>query len=120
MSNELAVPKTVICPADERETALDFVSFDNTNVSYFVGTDAVDIRPNMILAGDRNVAINGLLLSGARFLRTNRQPEWTSEMHGHAGNIALADGSVQRVTSEGLRKQLAVSGDDRNRIVLPQ
>src|SRR5277367_1938035 len=40
MSNELSTPKILICPADIRTIAANFVSLKNKNVSYFVGLDA--------------------------------------------------------------------------------
>ena len=120
MSNELSVPKTVMCPADSREYATNFTNFNHANISYFVGLDATDTKPNMILAGDRHLAVNGTLLSGVQSLSTNRHPEWTALMHEGAGNIALADGSVQQVTTANLNQHLAVSGDEMNRIAFPQ
>src|ERR1017187_6134383 len=40
MSNELSTPKILFCPADTtRISALNFVGFSNSNVSYFVGVN---------------------------------------------------------------------------------
>lgn len=120
MSNELSVPKTLNCSADRRGPAVDWQSFSNSNISYFVGLDAEDTRPDMVLSGDSNLAINGKLLSGVVALGTNSPVTWTREIHQEAGNIGLADGSVQQVTTESFRQQLTKSGDATNRLVFPQ
>ena len=73
MSNELSTPKVLRCPDDkvgrieattfrrefrDRQTA---VFSQNANLSYFVGVDANERNPMMLLAGDRNVTNNGLV-----------------------------------------------------------
>jgi prepilin-type processing-associated H-X9-DG protein len=85
-----------------------------------VGVDAEDIRYNMLLSGDRNLSKDGILLSGLIELGTNSPLSWTGEMHQNAGNIGLADGSVQQVTSKMLLQQLATSGDPTNRVLFPK
>ena len=120
LSNELSVPKAVICPSDKRVAATNWTSFANENVSYFVGLDAHDTKPNMLLAGDRNLGREGKLLTGVVALGTNSPPTWTKEMHRENGNIGLADGSVQQMTTELLRQQLRNSGDATNLLVFPQ
>ncbi len=115
----------VICPGDQRLPATNGYSINwnlmqNTNVSYSIGPDARDNVWNMVLAGDRNMAIDGKLLSGAVALGTNSPVQWTKEMHRKNGNIALADGSVQQVTTALLRQQLKNSGDSTNLLVFPQ
>jgi prepilin-type N-terminal cleavage/methylation domain-containing protein len=77
MQNEMGQsPKVVTCPSDDRNPNTNFVwgannnptysqsyidssshtgSFDNTNVSYFVGTGAADTQPQSMLGGDRNL-----------------------------------------------------------------
>jgi competence protein ComGC len=62
MSNELSVPRTVICSADQRSAATNWATLRSSNISYFVGLDATDTRPNMIWSGDRDIAENGQLL----------------------------------------------------------
>ena len=81
MQNELGQsPKIVICPSDERTPNTNFWpgllnapqptnvfnlggtgSFDNTNVSYFVGVGANDTYPQSILGGDRNLGDGGVI-----------------------------------------------------------
>jgi len=120
LSNELAVPKVLVCPADGREAAADFRSMRNTNLSYFIGLDADETRPQMLLAGDRNVT-NGLTPSGGVLrLPPDRVAGWTGDLHGGCGNVALADGTVQQVSSARLNEQLRNSQDATNRIQLPE
>ena len=107
MSNELNHPKILICPQDTQKTrALDFSAFSNSNLSYVVGLDADEAKPERLLGGDRNIT-GGTLSNGfLRLLKTNTPAGWTKEMHNQAGNVGLADGSVLQTTPETLRKQL--------------
>ena len=56
-SNELSNPKVVYCPTDKDKAAANqWLTMDgNKNISYFVGLDAEESKPQTILAGDRNV-----------------------------------------------------------------
>ncbi len=120
LSNELSVPKVLVCPADTRIAAPEFRSLRNANLSYFIGLDAEETRPQMLLAGDRNLT-NGLAPSGGILLLTpDRVAGWTQELHRGSGNVALADGSVQQVSSARLNEQLRNSQDPTNRIQLPE
>jgi prepilin-type N-terminal cleavage/methylation domain-containing protein/prepilin-type processing-associated H-X9-DG protein len=62
MSNELNNPKIVLCPADGRPVGAvptDFgLNFNDSVVSYFVGTQCDETFPAMILSGDRNICNN--------------------------------------------------------------
>ena len=73
MSNELATPKILFCPAEYQTTRLAASTFtgaaagggatppgtvyyiNDFNCSYFVGIDAQDINPGMFLMGDHNM-----------------------------------------------------------------
>lgn len=120
MSNELSIPKTAICPADDRMASTNFINFNNSNVSYFVGLDAVETKPDMLLSGDRNITIDDKLLTGNVNLGTNVTVAWTKSIHENAGNIGLADGSVRQVTRQELYPQWRNSSDEENRIMFPQ
>ena len=120
MSNELSVPQYVVCRSDQRIFATNWATLRNSNISYFVGLDAEDVRPNMILSGDRDIAENGQLLSSTVNLTTNRPVAWHKFLHKEGGNIALADGSVQQTTAATLRPLLANTGDATNRVLFPQ
>lgn len=119
MSNELSVPKTVICPADSRVAATNWNAFGSTNLSYFVGVDAEGAYPNMILSGDRNLERGGSLLSGLTVLSANPAPTWTSAQHQNAGNLGLVDGSVVQTSGRILRSQLNSDANNTNRFLFP-
>ena len=124
MSNELSTPYILICPADVRPRAKDFGStFSNTNISYFVGVDADETKPQMPLSGDRNILGGMKLANGILEITTNQFVSWSSEMHDGVGNIGLADGSVQqlgsfRMTTTGLQ-QMFPPGVATNRLAIP-
>ncbi len=119
MSNELATPTPLVCPADsKRAKAADFNKLRNLNTSYFVGLDAEDTTPDMFLSGDRNLT-NGLAVTNrVLYLPTNRPAGWTHEIHSFNGNIGLADGSVQQFNGprvmEGVTNARAA-----NRLLMP-
>ena len=99
---------------------MDWPALTNSNLSYFVGLDAVDARPNMLLSGDRNWMRDGELLSGVVELGAATNFTYSEAIHRTNGNIGLADGSVQQVTTKLFLQQLANSGDATNRLVFPQ
>ena len=132
MSNELSTPRMLICPADVRQPAKDFgTTFGNTNISYFVGVDAVEPEPpwflsaQMVLSGDGNFEIAGVpVKSGLLELPSNAPITWTSARHVssrglNCGNIGLADGSVQPVITSRLLEALQNSGLATNRLAIP-
>jgi prepilin-type N-terminal cleavage/methylation domain-containing protein len=148
MSNELSTPKILACPSDERSAHTNFsmsagatapanpttagVYFNDFEVSYCLGKDAMDTNPQMILTSDRaiygssgttvmpaSITQNGgygngpgtALSMGTNFPAQATAPAWTQKMHQGQGNIGLSDGSVQQVSSTRLRDQLRNSGD---------
>lgn len=119
MSNELSVPKTVICPADSRVAAASWIAFGNTNISYFVSVDGEGGYPNMILSGDRNLERGGSLLSGLTVLSANAPTTWTSALHQNAGNFGLVDGSVVQTSARTLRRQSHSGASNTNRFLFP-
>ena len=126
MSNELSVPKVVLCPADIRDEAESFESFNDANVSYFFSLDAKDTHPNMILAGDRNLSTNATgkypkLLSGLERIDASRPGlGWTKALHEHEGNVALADGSAMQLDFERLGNQIQLTDSGlTNRVLFP-
>ena len=126
-SNELVTPKVLHCYSDsDRNRAADWTAnpgsglFDlkNQGVSYFIGTEAQEDRPLMHLAGDRNVKgqPNGdcgiAQLTGViTYLRPTDNPEWESGLHNNVGNMAMGDGSVQQLSTAGLRRHVPNTGD---------
>ncbi|HXT42017.1 MAG TPA: H-X9-DG-CTERM domain-containing protein [Candidatus Angelobacter sp.] len=116
LSNTSSTPKVLICPADDRKPADSFGVLSNLNVSYFLGLDATDMFPQMLLAGDRNLMTNGVPVgSGLLVLTTKVTLGWSAAMHNNSGNVALGDGSVQMMTSG----RLSASADSTNRLLIP-
>jgi prepilin-type processing-associated H-X9-DG protein len=104
-SNELKTPKVLHCPADKQRTeAVSFSQgFSDANISYFCSLDAVETYPQMILAGDDNLAVDGVPVKpGILNLGSTNTVTWTDERHRRVGNLGMADGSVQQLTSAGL------------------
>jgi competence protein ComGC len=122
MSNELNTPKILICPADTRVVADNFIRLKNQNVSYFVGLDADESRPQMLLDGDRNLTADNAPENGILKLVPGQHVSWTETMHVNQGNVGLSDGSVQQYSDSGLRNALQNSGVPTNiwRISLPE
>jgi prepilin-type processing-associated H-X9-DG protein len=142
VSNELYTPRVLLCPAEyetagpaHRQRATTFreaagpgmVPFTNDlNCSYFVGVDAVEIYPQMLMTGDHNVGDGDppteLWLAGpnagspfhslgTNFPAGNQCVGWSSHGHNKQGNVGLADGSVQGFTRPRLQEAAQYSGD---------
>jgi Type II secretory pathway, pseudopilin PulG len=120
MSNELSTPKILFCPSVPTvNRATNFTFFTRSNLGYFISADATTTNVQTILSGDINIT-NGLAHHGGLLpLSTNHPAGWTSARHDRAGNILLADGSVQQVSIAGLRNSIEASEVRTNRIVLP-
>lgn len=130
MSNELNTPKVLACPSDGRTAASSWqisgtvpagqTLFTRTNNSYFVGVDAQDAYPQMILIGDRNLGpgnppaitafYNALTQVGTNIVVATGIG-WGDNLHQKSGNVGLADGSVQQLTRTRLHEALRNSGD---------
>jgi prepilin-type N-terminal cleavage/methylation domain-containing protein len=134
MSNELSTPKILVCPSDERNAATNFAmptfpqgDFNNLRISYFIGKEAMEGQPQMLLGGDRNIgrtltAQNYGISSGTGTdtgpgfvsIPTNNLVNtfaWTDKQHQKNGNILLSDGSAQQYSSAKLREAARNSGD---------
>ena len=135
LSNELTNPRILRCPSDgSRQSAGDFSdgpqglgSLKDSAVSYAVGTGAEFGQPSHHIASDRNVlgrdgqgcgpaAIYGFITQ----LKPGDNPRWENSIHVNAGNVILADGSVQELTQSGLVNQLASTGGNPNCTLKPQ
>ena len=120
MSNEISTPKVLICPDDDdRNFATNFTWFNDSNISFFLGIDATDTNPQMILSGDRNITNGTPVKNGILTLSTNNPSRWTKEMHNKVGNVCLADGSLQQVSIAGLQTTVANTGFTTNRLQMP-
>src|SRR5205085_8284764 len=124
VKSELVTPKLLACPMDKQRTALAesggnaWSALDgDRNISFFVGLDAGEARPQTILAGDRNVfgGGGGLDLTWSPALGTSIDATWDNTQHENAGFILLSDGSVQHTTTPQLREHIgAVTGSGTN------
>jgi prepilin-type N-terminal cleavage/methylation domain-containing protein len=141
MSNELSTPKILYCPSESESSvrqvstsfsgttlnAANSIPFTNDlNVSYFIGVDAQETYPQMILTGDHNLGGNAnpptsqyltapsqgtpCVALGTNFT-ANLGPGFMDTMHSKQGNCGLADGSVQGLTRSRLQDSLRGSGD---------
>jgi prepilin-type N-terminal cleavage/methylation domain-containing protein len=141
MSNELSTPKVLLCPADSTHTvaATNFGTsgggngdFSLARTSFFIGTDATETDPQMVLFGDQNVGTQGGpgmgAAAAARFTAASvvttagvgtvqgQGWSWTIETHNKVGNLTLADGSCQQVSIAGLKQAMQ---NGTNSVVYP-
>jgi prepilin-type N-terminal cleavage/methylation domain-containing protein len=109
-SNELGTASILWCPSDKKKkTAPDWYRANGEeHVSYFVGTSALEEKPETIMFGDHNVlgGTGGLDPSWSLFLGSSIDAKWDATMHARSGNITLADGSVRQMKTEELRAQI--------------
>jgi len=138
ISNELSTPKILVCPSSPQLRAghfgyniADKVNAFNsdTNVTYFLGTDgagggADETKPSTILSGDPNIDVADATIKKTDDveIRTYKRPakdlftknaliKYDNQIHVDAGNLGLADGSVQQVSSGALRQSLDNAAD---------
>jgi prepilin-type processing-associated H-X9-DG protein len=89
----------------------------NRAVSYVLGLDSATFLPRTIVVADRHIRDGGYgscssgISTAAQLPTLNPFVRWTTEVHGEFGNVALADGSVESVDSQGLQR---VVSDVRN------
>jgi prepilin-type N-terminal cleavage/methylation domain-containing protein len=148
LSNELSTPKIVVCPSDQRTESTTFLSNvvanaanknvvafnNNKNVSYFIGLEADETKPQAFLSGDRNIicptavpARNDTKTSLITLLGTNHLSTptpgtgayYTNTMHNLQGNVCVGDGSVQQFSSSRLKEALKNTDDTRNQVAFP-
>ncbi len=139
LSNQLSTPRLLFCPAEyeswARRAATTFsgvgapgaVPYTNDlNVSYFIGVDAQETYPRMLLAGDHNLGGNAnpptipylaapssgkpFVYLGTDFDAANG-PAFMNTMHLQRGNVCMADGSVEFFSRLELQDALRNSGD---------
>ena len=139
LAKELDTPRLLICPSDERTPQTNFTMqagnttagayLANANLSFFVGKDATEANPGMLLAGDRNIVGQGpggalpnpvpgggygnvgALSLGTNFNTGTQTPAWTEKLHHSGGNVLMTDGSAPQTTGNRLRDLLRNSGD---------
>ncbi|MGZ8939448.1 MAG: type II secretion system protein, partial [Limisphaerales bacterium] len=121
LSNEIADPKILICPADkERKAAASFTNLSARNISYFASLSAEETLPQAFLAGDRNIATNGVAVgTGLLAVTTNSSLSWTKELHVEQGDILMGDGSVQQMSSSRIKHSIRDQDLGTNFLVFP-
>jgi prepilin-type N-terminal cleavage/methylation domain-containing protein len=135
-SNEINSPKVLACPSDNEKSRAhvfmqpsgtppaNVIKFEDKNLSYFVGLDADETRPNKVLAGDRNISGGS---AGTPAPPVGTRKHFTTEdsvinnasgiaydgqIHVKQGNIGLSDGSVSQVQIDQMRRQFRSAGND--------
>ncbi|MBP9902275.1 MAG: type II secretion system protein [Verrucomicrobia bacterium] len=136
MSNELSTPKILICPEESNPKRVAANAFalsvppgsrsgllpftPTNNLSYFVGLDADEVKPETIISGDDNFTVGKVRpIPGLLLLDTNSPVTWTKGRHEYGGNIGLADGSVQSFSTPAFRAALIKTGIATNRLAMP-
>ncbi|MFM1769290.1 MAG: hypothetical protein RJA22_1819 [Verrucomicrobiota bacterium] len=149
VEKELSSPKVLACSSDGTTTrVVDWVGIGirdangnlvpntstagNGSISYFVGIDAEETKPQSILSGDRNVTGGAAgNIGGSPVVDFNdgsaspalSNAGYGSDIHNRNGNIGLGDGSAQQVSESNLRKQIQASqlgGTAQNRLQKPR
>jgi prepilin-type N-terminal cleavage/methylation domain-containing protein len=143
IEKELVSPKSLACGSDGARTRTsEWTQLSAPNntpanngsgfISYFVGFDADEGKPQSLLSGDRNVmapkygtaiatcdiGVWDVVPSGA----TGNGGAWTNTIHSSAGNVGLGDGSAQQVNDQSFRKQVdsaVLGGSNPTRIQYP-
>lgn len=97
ITNELTTPKVLVCPTDvSRREAASWTNLQSKNLSYFIGLNADETRPESILGGDRNLTMGRMRLPSGVARGTNLAVlGWSPELHEGNGNLAMGDGSVR-------------------------
>jgi prepilin-type N-terminal cleavage/methylation domain-containing protein len=129
MQNEMGQsPKIVICPSDERTANTNFWpgianapspsnsfnlggagTFDNTNVSYWVGAGASDTYPQSLLGGDRNLGNGGVINVANGAVRDPTQDQY----YGISGTMANPEhpcGADAIINTNGIWSFAVISG----------
>ena len=140
ISNSLATPISVACPADkERTPAVSWAALQAGNIGYGIGIGASEQYPRAILGMDRHIqrvgtAASGGARQGARVLGNDAPLYWIGQSSAYIspagiqitfhkapqGNLLFVDGSVAAVNDAGLNSASTNSGDpNRNLVLLP-
>lgn len=123
ISNELTSPKVLACTSAGTTKAVNWAlnaatpgSLQAVNISYFVGLDADETRPQTILDGDRNIlkgtqtgTAGANMILNATATTDNTDAGWDQTTHNRQGNIGLGDGSVQQTSEAALKKQVTAA-----------
>ena len=96
-------------------------TFNDRNVSYFVGVDSEDISPQTLRVGDRNLVFKSQPLEAGLFALAEKDADlgWTKKIHRSCGNICTADGSVRLLDDKQLTEAARNQGIETNRLCIP-
>jgi len=117
ITNELSSPKVLACSSDggaQKETRWENLNggTSGSDISYFLGLTAEEVRPQSILSGDRNVLNTAAVGTGSAYVSdtgltfANTNSNWGNNIHANAGNLGLADGSVAQASPNDLARQI--------------
>ncbi|HJO08730.1 MAG TPA: type II secretion system protein [Verrucomicrobiota bacterium] len=152
LSNELSNPKVVRCPRDgNRNQANSFAekkprgaagkntipfggTTGNLSMSYFLGKAADESKPNLILAGDRNVWTgkedkrkydNDKDKKGGHIKLLNKftaskDVGYSESLHETQGDLLLSDSSCQQASGARFKQYLIDSGNKDNEMIFPR
>jgi hypothetical protein len=142
-SNELVTPKILVCPTDKNKTVPPGLTGPgpkkaaaaapaqnawslldgNKHISYFLGLDAQESKPQTILAGDSGIssgyALQDLTFSGNN--GTSIDVTFDATMHEGSGHIVLSDASVHHVSTAQFREYIITSitsGSASNAVII--
>lgn len=126
LSNYLKDPRVLACPTDRARYATNnFSGFDNQNLSYFAGLDAITNSSLSVLGGDRHLQIGELSVKPGLLVVSNGTPlGWTKALHAQSsqspvGNLSFADGHVERVRAISLSRTFQRQALVTNQLVIP-
>ena len=129
LSNELASPQLLLCPADSGKPARDFTgdpaggylhpNFANRATSYAL-SHLDSTGANGFLAGDRNLRFNIGIVGCSVFYTgwgiglpvSSPNDGWTNGLHQFAGNYLTFDGAVEQADNSTLRNTLNAARTD--------
>ena len=130
-TNNGVEPRCLTCSSDTKRydsvyRKNSISEFVDTNISYFVGIDATLNNPKSILAGDRNLQMDGLpVKAGLLDLPMKSTVGWSEELHYSksssttGGNILFADGHAEFLKSKTLNSVFQAQGFTTNRLAIP-
>jgi hypothetical protein len=121
MSNELSTPKILLCPNDEkRNCATNFgVDLRDTNLSYFVNTDATNGDGSSLLSGDRNITTRAPASSRLVPLTMADTIAWTKDIHSQKGRLGFGDGRVDSFSNGSVGAAIKIGAGATNWLAVP-
>jgi prepilin-type N-terminal cleavage/methylation domain-containing protein len=124
--NEIQSPKVLVCPSEPGKSvtnanwtagAIDTAYLAAGSVSYAIGNEADEGKPQTMLCSDNNLSGGAAATTSTTPLLTGTGRQyadaaaadgagWSTAVHSKAGNGGLSDGSVQQMSESALRKQI--------------